>query len=491
MNRESTRGRVEKPLESSLRDMIFGEKLTSQHIDQLDIQTQIDNAHLLMLLECEIVEKCDVTKLLYEIFALRSNRYQPLMGRNPIRGIYFLYEDFLVEKLGEKIAGQLHTARSRNDMKATAFLLEGRKYFIRILQDMIKLSEVLCKHAQCYSDVPMPVYTHYQPALPITYGHYLAALCENLGRQTQRLLGHYTLLMNCPLGAGAVGGTTFPINTEYTAHLLGFEGCFRNSIDAVASRDFLFVLCAEIAMCGNLINRASEDYLLWCTTESSFMELSDEYVGISSMMPNKRNPFLFEQLQGKVGLLSGSFVAALSAAGGAPYTNSIAVGTEAVTVLKPAVENLCQCLTIFTALIKNAKPQSEPMIQSIKKGYTLATEYANMLVRNYQLSFRQAHETVGSYVKEHQDKEYFEDRDTIFFKRKGKEYPVKVLNINEYLQNAAYGGGPATDCVASLTDQLLRENKKRAARLSEILILWESAEKRCEVTVKGLLQEYY
>jgi argininosuccinate lyase len=205
------------------------------------------------------------------------------------------------------------------------------KPYIGLLQELLKLQVVLLRRSRRFADVTMPAYTHYQAAVPITYGHYLAGVGWALARDIAGIIASSKSLNICPLGAGAVGGTSLPIQTERTALLLGFDEPALNSVDAVASRDLILRLLASLAILGVTLSRISADLLLWTTSEFGFLTVSDNLVGSSSMMPQKRNLFLLEHIQGRSTAAIGAFVHSSTAMHSTPFTNSIAVGTEAVS----------------------------------------------------------------------------------------------------------------------------------------------------------------
>src|SRR5262249_17458275 len=202
---------------------------------------------------------------------------------------------------------------ARNDLNATVLRIRLRQPILRLLSESLRLQAVLLRRARKFRRIVMPAYTHYQAAVPVTYGHYLAGVAGALERDILGLIEGSRELDFCPLGAGSVGGTTLPIDQQRTASLLGFSGPVLHSIDAVASRDIVTRMLAAISILGITLSRLAADLLLWTTSEFGFLKLPDRLVGSSSMMPQKRNPFILEHVQGRSAAAIGAFVAAATA----------------------------------------------------------------------------------------------------------------------------------------------------------------------------------
>jgi argininosuccinate lyase len=226
-------GRITRSLTLSAQRIVFGITAEQSVMDELPFITQVDQAHLVMLAEQQIVSAKQVAVLLAAIGELRLQQFAPLRGRSALRGVYLLYEDYLREKLGPEVGGILQTARSRNDLNATVLRLRLRVPYITLVSEALRLQAILQQRARQYRDVVMPAYTHYQPAVPITYGHYLAGVAVSLERELDALLDIAFDLQSCPLGAGAVGGTSLPIQPTRTAELLGFDRPVLHSIKEI------------------------------------------------------------------------------------------------------------------------------------------------------------------------------------------------------------------------------------------------------------------
>jgi argininosuccinate lyase len=392
-------GRIERSVGKSIRRILYGQEFDHFAEEQLQEISRIDYAHLIMLSECGIVPRDRAAQLLGAIERLRAENFASLRNRPMLRGLFLLYEDYLIETEGEEIGGMLQLARSRNDLNATLLKLQLRRPYLRLLREALRLHAVLLKRAEKYAAVVMPVYTHGQAAMPSTYGHYLCGAATALLRDCEGLFSAGAGMQTCPLGAGAVAGTSFAILIARTAELLGFESGPFNSIDAVASRDLALKLLAACSIYAVTMSRLATDLMQWTTAEFDFLHLPDELVGSSSAMPQKRNPFLLEHVQGRSAALLGAFVHSWGSMHATPFTNSIAVGTEAVKPIFSALEGLIDTIVLLRSVVAAAKPNSEAMLRRAVDGYTVATAFADRLVAEGHAAFRTAHKLVGSAVR--------------------------------------------------------------------------------------------
>jgi len=391
-------GRIRRPLTPTARRIVFGEPAPGP--SELDLVTRVDRAHLVMLAEQGLVGREAAGALLVEIEVLRAGRFAPLDGAEARRGRYLLYEDWLASRLGERTAGTLRTGRSRNDLNATVLLLRLRPPVERLLAETLRLQATLLAGARRHAGTVMPGYTHYQPAVPTTYGHHLGGVARALDRDLEALGAAAAGLDTSPLGAGVGHGTAMPIAPARTAALLGFARPAPHSLDAVASRDVVLRLLAAAAILGVTASRLAADLLLWTTAEFGFLELPDELVGSSSAMPQKRNPFLLEHVKGRSARAAGAFVAAATAMHAAPFANSVAVGTEGCAGAVEALEAASDSVTLLRLVVAGARPQPAAMLARAAAGETTATARAERLVAEKGLSFREAHQLVGRLLTE-------------------------------------------------------------------------------------------
>ncbi|MFL6162621.1 MAG: lyase family protein [Jatrophihabitantaceae bacterium] len=380
------------------RRILYGEPSPAELVAELRQLSTLDQAHLLMLAECGLIPAAAGRALLACIAGLRDQDFRPLVERPTPRGLYLMYEGYLVEQLGPEIGGVLHTARSRNDVKATATALRLRDWVLRFLEQASRLEAALLSRGRRHAEVLMPVYTHYQAAMPISYGYYLLGVAEALGRDIAAVRQAADGLRLCPLGAGAVAGTDLPIDPARTARLLGFTGSRGHAIDAVASRDVALRLLAASAGLAGTLSRLAADLQLWSTVEFGFLSFPDRLVGGSSAMPQKRNAFLLEHIRAKPAVAIGAWAGAAAAMSATPFTNSIEVGTEAVGMIWPGLLACEQAVLLCQPLVTAAVPNAARMAERAEAGFTNATAVANQLVRQ-GVAFRTAHDQVGDAVR--------------------------------------------------------------------------------------------
>ena len=367
---------------------------------ELAMITTVDRAHLVMLTQAGLLDRTSAGRILTAIGTLAADRFQALQDSAAPRGLYLLYEGWLIEQLGDAVGGALHTARSRNDLNATVLRLRIRQPVATLVAELLRLVALLLARGRRWSGVMMPLYTHYQAAVPGSYGHYLAAVAHPLQRSAAALLDCLRDGFGvCPLGGGAAAGTSLPIRPEVTARLLGFRAGVQNSLDAVASRDAALRVLGEAAILGVTLSRLATDLQLWTTAEFGFLRLPDTLVGSSSMMPQKRNPYLLEHVEGRAAQPLGALVAAATAMHAKPFANNIAAGTEAVAGLWDALAQITSGVRLARLMVLGAAPQPAAMRQRAEGAFLETTELCNRLVLA-GMPFRAAHHLVGRAITE-------------------------------------------------------------------------------------------
>ncbi|MGW0389360.1 argininosuccinate lyase [Streptomyces sp. NPDC003042] len=393
-------GRLTQLLGARTRRVVYGEPGPEAVRRELEATSTVDLAHVVMLGESGLLPGPAAAALLERVRRLRESGFAELTGREAPRGLYLMYEGYLVEELGSDIGGKVHTARSRNDIKATVTAMRLRGELTDLLGEILRLQAVLLSRARRHQGAVMPVYTHFQPAMPISYGYYLAGIATALDRDITALRHTVDDLDRCPLGAGAVAGTDLPIRPERTAALLGFRGGpTLHATDAVASRDTMLRGLAVIASAAVTLSRLATDLQLWSTQEFGFVEFPERLVGGSSAMPQKRNAFLLEHVKAKAAWAVGAWTASASASKSTPFTNSIEVGTEAVAVAWPALVAVRESVLLAQVLVSGARPVTDRMEQRAREGFVTATVIANRLVGE-GVPFRTAHHVVGAAVRD-------------------------------------------------------------------------------------------
>jgi len=309
--------------------------------------------------------------------------------------IHTAVEARLREKIGA-VAGKLHTARSRNDQVALDMRLYARRACDQVTRGLLTLQSALLDQAEANIDVVMPGYTHTQRAQPVLFAHHLLAYVEMLERDRERVADCRRRLNLSPLGAGALAGTTFPIDREAVARSLGFDGLCRNSLDAVSDRDFVVEFLAAASLVMTHLSRLAEEIILWATAEFGFVTLDDAYATGSSMMPQKKNPDVAELVRGKAGRVYGHLLALLTTLKGLPlaYNKDLQEDKEGFFDACDTVQN---SLAVFTGLIATLQVNRQAMAQAAGGSFTTATDLADYLTRR-GVPFRQAHALVGRLV---------------------------------------------------------------------------------------------
>jgi argininosuccinate lyase len=393
-----------------------------------------------------------------------------------------------MEMEGAEVGGILQTARSRNDLNATVLKMRLRLPYLRVLEQALRLHGILLRRAAQYADVIMPIYTHGQAAMPTTYGHYLAGIATALFRDLEAIFTAAKDMQSCPLGAGAVAGTSFPIRTERTAQLLGFDSGPANSLDAIASRDPVLRLLAAGSIYSLTLGRLATDLLQWTTAEFGFLQLPDELVGSSSAMPQKRNPFLLEHVQGRSMSLVGAFVQACGAMHGTPFTNCIAGGTEAMKPIWSALQNLAEMITLMRLIVAGAQPNREAMLERTGSGFTVATAFADRLVTKTGLDFRTAHKLIGSAVLGTMEdgKRSFESTARSCCANHGVSASFYDLDPASVVRSLEFGGGPGPSSLKRCLEQLRSEWIAHYRQKRSLETHWAQAESTLKKTAEDL-----
>jgi argininosuccinate lyase len=294
-------------------------------------------------------------------------------------------------------AGRLHTARSRNDQIAVDFKLWVRDTIDALDGQIADLQQALAARALECADMVMPGFTHLQSAQPVTFGHHLLAYVEMLARDSGRFADARRRLNECPLGAAALAGTSFPIDRFMTAKALGFDRPTANSLDSVADRDFALETLAAAAIAATHLSRLAEEIVLWTTPQFGFVRLSDAFSTGSSIMPQKRNPDAAELVRGKTGRVVGALIGLLTVMKGLPlaYAKDMQEDKEGVF---DALPTLSLTLAAMAGMIRDLTPDAKKMKAAAGAGYATATDLADWLVRELKLPFREAHHVTGRIV---------------------------------------------------------------------------------------------
>ena len=314
-----------------------------------------------------------------------------------LEDIHLNIESRLAQIIGAA-AGRLHTARSRNDQVATDFRLWVRQACARAEAGLAALQRALLGQAEAHADTIMPGFTHLQPAQPVTFGHHCLAYVEMFARDKDRFAAAAARMNESPLGAAALAGTPFPIDREQTAKALGFDRPMRNSLDAVASRDFALDYLAAASIAAVHLSRLAEEIVIWATPSFGFVKLSDAFSTGSSIMPQKKNPDAAELVRAKIGRILGSFVALTTVMKGLAlaYAKDLQEDKEAVF---NGADALDLSLAAMAGMMDDLTAVPAKMRAAAEAGFPTATDLADWCVRELQTPFREAHHIAGAIVK--------------------------------------------------------------------------------------------
>ena len=370
----------------------------SIHFDQRFLEEDIEGsiAHATMLAKQGILTEQEKDAIVDGLTGIREDvAAGKLAVTDEYEDVHSFVEANLIDRIGD--AGKkLHTGRSRNDQVALDMKLYVRKEILEIDGSIRELLTTLLSLMEENLDTIMPGFTHMQKAQPTTLAHHLGAYFEMFKRDRLRMKDIYHRMNTCPLGAGALAGTTYPLDREYTAKLLGFDGPALNSMDSVSDRDYCIELLSALSTVMMHLSRFSEEIITWNSNEYGFVEIDDAYSTGSSIMPQKKNPDIAELLRGKTGRVYGALISILTTMKGIPlaYNKDMQEDKE---LTFDAIDTVKGCLRLFTGMISTMEFRRDVMEASAKNGFTNATDAADYLV-NHGVPFRDAHGIVGRLV---------------------------------------------------------------------------------------------
>ena len=360
-----------------------------------DIAGSIAHARMLAHVKVLSEKECDAI-----VQGLESIKSEIEAGKFPwesrLEDVHMNIEARLIDQIGE-VGKKLHTGRSRNDQVATDMRFYVRDSIDALCQRIARVQAALLAVAERETDTIMPGFTHLQAAQPVTFGHHMLAWFEMLSRDHARMKDCRKRVNILPLGAAALAGTSYPIDREYAARLLGFDGVAENSLDAVSDRDFAIEFVAATAQLMTHLSRFCEEIILWVSTAFGFIELGDDLCTGSSIMPQKKNPDVAELIRGKTGRVNGALVALLTVMKAQPlaYNRDNQEDKEPVF---DAGDTVSTSLDVFVELLEGMKLDRDAMLRVAQDGFTTATDLADYLVRK-GIAFRDAHEIVGNLVR--------------------------------------------------------------------------------------------
>ena len=351
-------------------------------------------AHALMLFQNNIITNIDAKKILSALETLKNKKFDVSSGAEDI---HELIETLVIKKAGMASGGKMHTARSRNDQVVLDIRMKIRDDINIICNCLLDTIEALVSVAKNHQKTIMPLYTHLQQAQAGLFSHYLLAQADSLTRDFERLFGTFERINQSPLGAGPVGGTSIPIDRHSTAKMLGFDGLVENSLDATSTRDFVAEYVAMISILMTNLSRISEDFVIWSTSEFSFIELSDEFTSPSSVMPQKKNPDILELTRGKTAEVIGNLTAILTTVKGlaSGYGRDLQqIKSSIWSTSKISIS----ALLILKSILLTLKVNEKQMKKVTESSNLIALDIAEKLVQE-GIPFRVTHKISGTLVQ--------------------------------------------------------------------------------------------
>jgi argininosuccinate lyase len=397
MNPQKGRSAFPAPI---YRDTVLAQIFTDAKKYFLQPLLAIQYAHTLMLLRQGMMNRREVAASLRALEGLDLEKIRNAVYDGSCEDLFFYVERELAAQCGAEIAGKMHTARSRNDIDLTMYRMVLRERLAETMESLLEVRKQLVQLAWTHRASLMPAYTHNQPAQPTTLGHYLMAILECFERDFERLREASVRVNRSPMGACAITTTGFPIDRHYTASLLGFEGLQVNSYGAIAAVDYLTESCSVLAVCMLNLGRLAQDFLQWSSVEFGYVRLSDGYVQISSIMPQKRNPVPLEHIRALSSKAMTQSQAVLGSLHNTPFTDINDSEDDLQPMVYNAFEDAGRSLKLLAGVLQEIEFVTERMESAANANFLTVTELADMLVRETGMNFRIAHEIVSKAVKD-------------------------------------------------------------------------------------------
>lgn len=381
----------------------------------------IHRAHIIMLMEQKLMKKEDTKVILTALEKVAHIPKSQLLYEKEHEDLFFLMEHLIVREANDDLVSNMHIGRSRNDMGVTMYRMSLRRYLLRFIEHFILLKESILQLADDHMETIMPAYTHTQPAQPTTFGHYMLAVYDVMKRDLERMWKTYDLVNRSPMGAAALSTTSFPINRQRVAQLLGFSSVIENSYDAVAGADYLLEISSVLMMTMTNTSRWLQDFLLLATKEYNGITIASPYVQISSIMPQKRNPVSIEHARA---LTSGAFGEAFTVfqmIHNTPFGDIVDTEDDLQPYLYGGIEKAIRVFCIMNAVIRTMKVEGEVLRKRSFKHAITITDFADTLTKNYNISFRRAHHAASNIAK-------------MSMMQQKELHELKLIEVNQYLQ---------------------------------------------------------
>jgi argininosuccinate lyase len=459
----------------------------------LEAVIKINQAHVTMLTEQKIIDSQMGTTLLQALAEL-----DPEMKLDPsVEDVHLAVEEQVNKKVGSETGGNLHIAKSRNDQVATAIRMALRTDLLELMNLIVKLQNSLIELAEKHAETLVPSYTHLHPAQPVTFAHILVSYVDALERSLKRLEETFPRVNLCPMGAGAIATTSFPINRDRTAELLGFGKVHENSIDAVGSRDFILETSANLTLLAVDISRIAEDLIIWSSPDFGIVDLPESFAFTSSIMPQKKNPDVLEVVRARMSQILGNFVASATTMKALPSGYNLDL-QELTPKLWESIETVSASVSMLSELAKNLKINKNAFSKPVLK-FATTTELANMLAKKYNVPFRTSHRIVGAVVKVLLDKKLaLSELKPELLNKTAKDVAgialaVKLADIKasvdpqKFVESHKAMGGPAPAEVKRMIKNRKQLTSQSKTRLKERTGMLEKADQQ----LKSVVQRYF
>ncbi|MBN8209387.1 argininosuccinate lyase [Bacillus sp. NTK071] len=397
-----------KPVFKDQRDYLF------------DAMFMIHRAHTTMLKEQDIITNVDAKKILAGVNQVAKMEKSLFNYMPEYEDLFFLVEAEVAKVIGPDLAGKMHIAKSRNDMGEAMYRIVIRDHMLDLLDNVRKLGQSLVIQAEDHVHTIMPAHTHTQPAQPTTFGHYLLAIADNLSRDVDRLWQAYHTVNRSPMGAAAITTTGFPISRERMVELLGFEDIMENSYDAIGTGDYLLETALTLVSMMTNIGRWVQELLRMASNEVGLLNVSDAYVQVSSIMPQKRNPVSLEHSRALASSAVGEGLSVIQMIHNTPYGDIVDTEDDLQPHLYNGFHKANRVTKLLTAVITTMKFNKERALDQARTNMITITELADVLARDYKVPFRKAHQ-LSSFVSKKANEE------------KKELYEVSTSEVNEWI----------------------------------------------------------
>ena len=462
-----------------------------------DLFFDLEKAHLVALVRAGWLSEADAVRIAAGLRLVQRSplRHEPYRG--DVEDLFFAIEERLRREVGE-IADNLHLARSRNDIDVTLYRLDLRRALLDLHERVGALSQALLSLARRHLLTVMPGYTHGQQAQPTTLAHYLAAVLSNVERSRRRMEAHFALVNRSPLGAAAFTTSGFFVDRRLLADLLGFDGVVRNSYDAIASTDYVMPVVAECATLGATLSRFTADLHFWASNEVAAVRLSDAFVQVSSIMPNKRNPVVLEHIRSRLARLPGLLHQAYALHANVPFGDINDTEDNLQPVWHEAFQCLVEAVDLLARVVATLEVDADLLNRRAREGMSTVTELADTLVRRGGLPFRQAHAVVSRVVDLARQRKLAPDRWTAEIldeaARAAIGRPVSLsdevlrqaLDPVHFVEIRRTLGGPCPEEVSAMLDEQAADMEAAARWRSERLAHLREASRRLDEAVARL-----